>query len=154
MIKIEKRDLLFVKEGIIGHGCNCLGIMGGGVEKQVRDRWPHVFCDYKRFCFENSDKGENIEKLIGLVQILPINSTLEIANMFTQGYIGNTPGVKYASIEAIIQAMTTLTEYAATHDRPIFIPRIGALRGGLDWETEILPALMQFDNFDITICEL
>ena len=50
MAKIEviKGDVLSIKEGIIVHGCNCQGVMGGGVALSIRNQFPTVYNLYRK----------------------------------------------------------------------------------------------------------
>ena len=43
MIKYIKGDILNVTEGIIVQQVNCFGVMGAGLAKQIRDKWPSVY---------------------------------------------------------------------------------------------------------------
>lgn len=40
-------DALSIDRGILVHGCNCLGVMGGGIANSIRLKWPDVFQAYK-----------------------------------------------------------------------------------------------------------
>lgn len=40
-------DLLNVTKGIIVQGCNCQGVMGKGVAKSIKDKWPHIHMMYR-----------------------------------------------------------------------------------------------------------
>ena len=40
-IEFISGDLLNpIKEDAIAHGCNCLGTMGAGIAKEIKNRWP------------------------------------------------------------------------------------------------------------------
>jgi O-acetyl-ADP-ribose deacetylase (regulator of RNase III) len=43
MIHIVSGDLLKSDCTIIGHQCNCLGVMGAGIAKQIHDLYPEVY---------------------------------------------------------------------------------------------------------------
>ena len=42
-------DILSVTKGIITHQFNCQGVMGCGIELQIRQKWPEVYQRYKAF---------------------------------------------------------------------------------------------------------
>ena len=48
-IKVKLGDICSVNSGIIVHGCNAQGVMGSGVAKAIRLKYPQVFEDYKNF---------------------------------------------------------------------------------------------------------
>jgi len=50
MIKIVKGDLLTTKTNLICHQVNPYGIMGAGVALQIKERFPKVYQEYKRYC--------------------------------------------------------------------------------------------------------
>ena len=37
-------DLLKASEDIIGHQVNCKGVMGSGVDKLIKEKYPEAFC--------------------------------------------------------------------------------------------------------------
>lgn len=50
MIKHIKCDIFKSGADIICHQVNCQGVMGSGIAKQVREKYPVVYRDYKRMC--------------------------------------------------------------------------------------------------------
>lgn len=75
-----KGDVLKVKADLICHQVNCLGIMGNGLAKQVREQYPNVYEDYKFLCEHTRDR----HNLLGDVQFLYLNTDADIANVFGQ----------------------------------------------------------------------
>ena len=49
MIKIVKGNLLDATEDIIAHQVNCMGVMGSGLAKQIRNKYPEVYANYKDY---------------------------------------------------------------------------------------------------------
>lgn len=47
MIEYIKGNILNVTEGIIVQQVNCMGVMGAGLAKQIKDKWPNIYNDYK-----------------------------------------------------------------------------------------------------------
>ena len=47
MINYIKGNILDITEGIIVQQVNCMGVMGAGLAKQIRDKWPDVYYEYK-----------------------------------------------------------------------------------------------------------
>ena len=65
MIRVINGDLLEADSTFICHQVNCRGVMGSGVAKAIRDKYPEVYTQYKRFCSQY--KGD----LLGRVQYVP-----------------------------------------------------------------------------------
>ena len=63
MVKIVEGDIFESDAGFIVHQVNCQGVMGSGVAKQVKDRFPLVFEEYMKWCTER-----NAEDLLGCTQ--------------------------------------------------------------------------------------
>ena len=63
---------------VVGHQTNCLGVMGAGIAKQIKARWPEVFKEYCDYCKSQSDK----HNLLGAIQVLKTDDGKYIANLF------------------------------------------------------------------------
>ena len=50
MINYLTKDITTVDRGIIAHGCNCQGVMGSGVARFLRDKYPQIFPEYAKMC--------------------------------------------------------------------------------------------------------
>lgn len=92
------------KADAILHQVNCQGVMGSGVAKQVREKFPAVFKHYKARCDEDKrfkeQSGITKSSLLGLAQVCykedyPVGDIKDkqvIINLFAQdryGYDGN-----------------------------------------------------------------
>ena len=51
---IVNNDLLKTPIKIIAHQVNCQGVMGGGVAKQIKQKYPRVYEFYKAYCCKTS----------------------------------------------------------------------------------------------------
>lgn len=78
-IKFVNGDILTFPERdgdtIICQQVNCRGVMGAGLAKQIRDKWPVVFEEYVKVC--------NPKKL-GDFQVVQVAPQLYVANLFGQ----------------------------------------------------------------------
>lgn len=121
-IEFVRGDLLATPElSAIAHGCNCAGAMGKGIAKEIRDRWPRMYDEYRRRCQEQrfhlgdvfvwEDAGKTIFNL-GTQQSWKTEAELP-------------------AIEQSLKAMLNLAEQRGLTS--IGLPRIGAGLGGLDW---------------------
>ena len=50
MLIHKKCDLFESGADMICHQVNCMGVMGSGVAKQVKERYPKVFEEYVNWC--------------------------------------------------------------------------------------------------------
>lgn len=150
------KDITTVERGIIAHGCNAQGVMGSGVAKFLHNKYPQIFEWYGKLCGMYKSAG-NEDKLLGEVDFVTINDNLIIANCFTQHLYGYN-GTKFARPDAIRESLEAVM-YVASEDHPpmpVYIPKIGAGRGGLDWETEVKPIIdelsTQYPDTPIYVC--
>lgn len=77
----EKYGNVLDENGIICQQVNCMGVMGAGLAKQVRSRYPEVYKAYRSFCEEYGAEGVwNMTTLL----ICPTHDGKKIANIFAQ----------------------------------------------------------------------
>lgn len=131
MIQTYKGDLLDCQRGFIIHGCNALGVMGSGVARGVKARFPQAFNVYQA-----SFMMPTVKPKVGDLTIVQVAPELFIVNAITQDSVGTGIQVSYLGIEL---AFGKLQEVADMFDPrqvlPICFPLIGAGRGGGDWAT-------------------
>lgn len=70
------------KKRIILHQVNCQGVMGAGFAKQIKNKYPLCFNEYKQIC-----KNKNSKELLGTIYIYEGNKDI-IVNMFSQDKYG------------------------------------------------------------------
>lgn len=142
-------DITTVERGIIAQGVNCQHAMGSGVALAILRKWPEVREAYMR----NLSGGQ----MLGTTHIINVgrDDSLWVANCYTQEYFGSD-GKMYASVEAIHNALAFVFEHARIYELPVYLPKIGAGLGGLDWELDVEPIINHyddiFDTVDTTIC--
>jgi O-acetyl-ADP-ribose deacetylase (regulator of RNase III) len=112
------------------HGCNCRGVMGSGIAKAIRDKFPLAYDTYKA-------KEEKDGLILGEYSIYR-KSTPSIVNLHTQKNFGND-GAVYADAIAIRSSVGSfLIDEFSNSTYPgcisIAIPKIGCGLGGLDWK--------------------
>jgi len=151
MIKEITKDITTVEEGIVLHGCNCVGAFGSGVAGAIRRTWPSV---YKMFM----ENGVG-EQLLGTIQIdlLSESPPLAVINGYTQVNCGSD-GKRYANPDAVEACMLQAAAIAKDAELPLYMPKLGCGLGGLSWEDEIKPLVekvsSQFSDVNIFICDL
>ena len=112
------------KKLIIVHQVNCKGVMGAGFAKQVRDRYPELYMQYRIMCQSATSKD-----LLGKIMIYEAEDKI-IVNMFSQDDYGN--GVQQTDYEAMDKALNTLR---TIYPKDIIIApyKIGCGLGGGEW---------------------
>jgi len=126
MITYQDGNVLDAKEKIIVHGCNAKGVMGSGVAKAIRERWPGAYEAYrKQFEEKGLELGETIFYLTKENKI--------IVNAITQKDFGST-GKRFVDYEAIKVALKEVDDMAKALNYEIAMPQIGAGLGGGDWK--------------------
>lgn len=127
MIKIRVGDVLNVEPGVIVHGCNSRGVMGSGVAKAVKDRYPQAFEIY-RSGFEK--KGQPLD--LGSVTWTGVGPLKFIVNAITQDKYGYA-GKLYTSYDAVRECFKSVNIVAKSFNVGVHFPLIGCDRGGGDW---------------------
>ena len=80
MIKFCNGDLLKSGCDIICHQVNEYGVMGAGIAKQIKEKYPKAFEDYVKAIKEKTSKGENLP----LIALSKQTDGVVVANMFTR----------------------------------------------------------------------
>lgn len=151
MIHYIRQDVTKVEKGVIAHGVNCQGVMGSGVAKAIRRRWPIAYDRYKQMPTGKS--------MLGTAHIVNVSedgsNSLWVANCYTQVFYGFNG--RFANPDAILNSLWDALSYADYHHLDLYMPKIGAGLGGLDWETEVKPIVEEADRrwcrTDIYVCE-
>lgn len=149
-MKYIKQDISTVTRGVIAHGCNYVGVMGAGVAKVLRDKYPLCFTEYVKWLKEFPDR----KSALGECLTVKITDELHIANCMTQGL--QTFDGQLATPEAIRDSLNLAFLDASELGLPIYLPKIGAGLGGLNWENDVEPIVNElataFDEVDTYIC--
>lgn len=127
----KKGNLVDAPELIIAQGCNAQGVMGSGVAKAIRDKWPEVFPGYKRFCEEAINPlGMTYPIYAGTGEDRKL-----IFNMITQRFYGrdNKVYVDYDSIRSCMRFANLRAKAYTPEPHMVAMPKIGAGLGGGDW---------------------
>lgn len=136
---------------LIPHCCNDQRVMGAGVAKALKDKWPAVFHSYV-----------SMPMCLGKVGFVPVETdefdeiTKFVVNMIGQTGVrgeGHDKPVRYA---ALLDAMREIIQYVKLFDiqNPIIhAPMFGAALAGGDWR--VIEALIEetlLPHMDVTIC--
>jgi O-acetyl-ADP-ribose deacetylase (regulator of RNase III) len=145
MLTINKivQDITKVEHGILCQGVNCQLAMGSGVALAYKIKWPAIYSRYM--------DGPCGKDALGEAMFIEVEDNVVVANLYTQEYYGRD-GKRYASPEAIEESFRKTVAEAIKLDLPIYLPKIGAGLGGLDWEADVVPALNKAtDDRDVTV---
>ncbi len=144
-MKIVRGDLLDLAEAgefdAIVHGCNCMCVMGAGIAKQIKQRFPEAY--------ETDREGGPSENKLGLYTetfIRRHDSSFWIVNAYTQ----LRPGSQ-ASEHAIRRVFQDLRQ--RYQGKRIGYPRIGTGLGGGDWNSISKIIDVELYSMDHTLVE-
>ncbi len=140
MIEVIKKDITTVECGVVGHGVNCQHAMGSGVALAIKTKWPII---YERYM--EAERGAKMLGTADCVNINPAFDDLFVCNCYTQNFYGRGGG-RYACLTAVRESLEAIFELAREHDLDVYLPKIGAGLGGLDWDTEVLPIIESIDT--------
>lgn len=140
-------DVFTSDAGAIAHGVNTQGVMGAGIAKQFRERYPDMYSQYRRECqFGRLQPG-------GMMAYLPGHGEFgAVYNIASQRETG--PNAKIEWLGAGVYY--ALKDAESRGFGKIAMPRIGTGIGGLDWE-EVEPwlrGLARASNVDIEVWTL
>lgn len=149
MVQIVQGNLLDADDrDIVLQQVNCCGVMGSGIARQIRERYPDIFSSYKYFCDTHRILGQS---LLGEVHYY---STPEyvIANCFGQ-YSYGRDGSQYTDYEALKKCFLNVASFYKA--KRIGIPfQIGCGLGGGSWEIVYNMICEIFDGMDVKIYKL
>lgn len=132
----KQADLLESRCEYIAHGCNAQGVMGSGIAKAIRDRWPECYSTYRKHYEKQGLKLGEVVWFFNEGRVIGDNPYLYdreryVANCITQEYYGRDGG-HYVDYAAVLNALRTVAERAKGDNCfEVGIPAIGmGLAGG------------------------
>jgi len=127
-----KGDITNAKHGIICQQVNCMLVMGAGLAKQIRNKWPEVYTKYR------SAMDIKPTSRLGKCQIVHVvEKELYVANLFSQyNYkLRNIQHTDYGALAQALQGLATWHKKFCHIDFPIWVPhKLGCGLAGGDWE--------------------
>ncbi len=127
-ITIKGGNLLDIKKGGICHQVNLKGVMGLGLAKQIKTKYPVVFSSYKLALEQNQLK-------LGDAQKIKVNDELWIFNLVNQDNYGKTKGVCYTNYRAAANSFKAVSLWQQETGYSVYLPYgIGAGLGGGKWD--------------------
>ena len=155
MVRHVKGNLLDSDCDYICHQVNCQGVMGSGIAKQIRERWPWVYSSYRAYCDRHKIRDQSPLGNIWGVKIDRDNRNSQwVVNMFSQENFGYT-GSRFTSYDAFAKCLEKI-RVRIPKDKTIGFPKnIGCGLGGGNWK--VIYALIEEilgDEFEVYIYEL
>lgn len=149
----QEGNLLDVASGILVHGCNCQGVWGSGVARQMKEKYPDAF---KKYIHDLRD-WEDKKFALGTISIYEVHRDLAIFSAFTQELYGRDKTARYVSYDGLDSCFYYIIHYARLKNLKIYLPDlIGAGLGG--GNREVILAIieaqcqkMEFDSDNIII---
>lgn len=144
-VKVVDGDLLQAQENIIGHQVNCQAVMGSGVAKALKARYPQIYTAYMEFC-----NGKQPEELLGQLQIVALGGKWA-ANLFGQLNYGRSNSI-YTDYTSLQKALMSLKVYAKEQGLSVALPyQIGCGLANGDWKV-VLPMIEEaFSDYECTL---
>jgi len=131
-MEIIKGNVLETNCNVIAHQVNCMGVMGAGLAKQIKQEYPEVFLKYKEFIKENG-----ASKVYGRALGVKTSNYL-FFNLFGQyGYGRSRQQTSYKHLESALEEMGDILKesYKCGGQVPVAIPyKIGCGLAGGEWE--------------------
>ena len=166
MIAYKNGNLLDSNCDIIVHQVNCQGVMGSGIAKQIRDKWPEVFDSYCNFLQYNYTNGicRYSYDFLGMIQpILVMNPLVTnnenfykgclITNFFSQdNYLPRN--VCHTDYKAFRMCCVKLKEQIVGLNKNLTIGfpyKIGCGLAGGDWSIVEKIIEEEFEHFNVEI---
>lgn len=132
IVKIIKGDIFADfdkgKFDIIGHGCNCMNLMGAGIAATISKRYPKAYdTDSEVYSVVGGRDHKPVHSMLGNLTVARLKQG-RIANLYTQVITGKD--ARYNALEAALQR---LNNYCKVNQlKKVGLPMIGAGIGGLD----------------------
>ncbi|WP_289139170.1 macro domain-containing protein [uncultured Brevibacillus sp.] len=147
---IVNGDLLKASEDIIGHQVNCKGVMGSGVAKLIKEKYPEAFDFYKEKCNTTVNKQE----LLGVCQLVECENGKTVANLFGQFKYGRGKE-QYTDYAALERALIDLKKSAMITNHSIALPfhiGCGLANGSWDVVSKMIDEI--YSDYDVTLYKL
>lgn len=132
MITAKEGNLLDSGCDIICHQVNCKGVMGSGLAKQVKEKFPEVYNCYLQSCSKKAPS-----QLLGHVDIVVIcnKKPFGVANLYAQdGYGTDKQYTDYKALESCLNQVKLCAD-CHTESCRIGLPyKLGCGLAGGNWE--------------------
>lgn len=146
---LQDTDILKVETEAIVHQCNCFGVMGGGVAKIIREKYPEVYDT------DLTTKNGCHEKL-GTFSCVKTSDGKMVYNLYSQYRYGVDK--RHTDYEAFYNGITAVRGHLQSLGiKRVAMPyNIGCGKGGASWNIIITMLAEIFDKsgVDVLLCKL
>ena len=138
MLKFVKGDIITGDYPIFCHQVNCKGVMGAGLAKQIRDKYPEVYETYRMYCRDGVG-------ILGSCNYIPTVDRRICISMFAQdGYGTDKRYTDYDAFQVCLNHIVFFMNFHPKNKPSIAFPYgIGCSLAGGDWDI-ILGMLKEF----------
>jgi len=154
MIRKVNGNILDYDNDIIVQQVNCLGVMGGGLARQIMNVYPEVPQQYKKFCKKAIKALSETSGLLGEVLYTDVYDGKIIANIFGQISIRTSQydNEVYTKYWALGAGLENVRHLALSKNYSVAIPKgIGCGLANGDWE---IVEKMIYEIFDSTTLDV
>lgn len=145
-------NILDVKQGLIVQQVNAQGVMGSGLAKAIRAKWPVVWDEYNKWMEHPRSRMNKGRDILGQVQYIQVEPGLWVANLVGQQFYGRG-GIRFTSYDALDAGFAHVKTILKIHPEmgPVNYPLIGCGLGGGNWAivSQIIKA--QLDKMEHTV---
>jgi len=138
MITYTSGDIFYTEMQVLVNPVNTVGVMGKGLAKQFKLKYPEMFTEYKATC----DDGTLTTGKLHIFR----TADKWILNFPTKAHWRSKSKIDY--VERGLQEFVAI--YEAENIESIAFPMLGCGLGGLDWDTQVRP-LMKHHLSDLPI---
>lgn len=143
MIIFKKGNLFDSECQTLVNTVNCIGVMGKGIAKQYKQRYPDMFNEYKLACKNDLlNRGGDIW-VYDYIDMYKPKKILCFATKVQWYY--------KSQIEWIERGLQSFVKnYKNWNITSIAWPKLGCNNGGLNWEEQVKPLMIKYlDDIDI-----
>lgn len=152
-VKEYNGNLLDSTAPLICHQVNCIGVMGSGVAKGIKNKWPVVLGKYKEYAEKIlSENGRRTASLLGKVLPVTVSPTQKVLNYFSEE-LPEGRGKRCTNYEALYQCLEKTADYCQKMGiERIALPyKLASVRGGADWSVVLAMINAAFKNTNLTV---
>lgn len=122
LIKYTSQNIFDSEAEVLVNPVNCVGVMGAGLAKQFKDKYPVMFKDYQKFCKDGKLKP-------GLGYFWDEPGGVKIFNISTKNHWRDPSKLEW--VDSGLGLLATLIDLSSI--KSVSIPMLGCGLGGLDW---------------------
>jgi len=142
-ITIIPGNLLDSTAQVLGHQTNCEGVMGAGVARAIREKYPEIMIPYKEAC--------QARLMLGECQMVQTTNGPLIANLFGQNGCGRSGRLTdYTALQSALSSL--VRQMTERHLDSVALPyKIGCGLAGGSWDIVFKMIQHTFTGVNISV---